>query len=71
MGLISKEIQAHNEEKKKFKNTSLFIPGGQSTQLIVGTSKENDFDILNLTENLYNILLPVRVDTMAIQILIK
>jgi putative DNA modification/repair radical SAM protein len=54
MGLISKEIQAHNEEKKKFKNTSFFVPGGQSTQLIVGASKENDFDILNLTENLYN-----------------
>lgn len=54
MGLISKEIQSHTEETKKSKYSSFFVPGGQSTQLIVGATKENDFDILKLTENLYN-----------------
>jgi len=54
MNLISKEIQHTNEEKKIFKNASLFVPGGQSTQLIVGATKENDIDILNLSESLYN-----------------
>lgn len=54
MDLISKEIQHNNEDKKRFKNASLFVPGGQSTQLIVGATKENDFDILNLSESLYN-----------------
>ncbi len=54
MDLISKEIQHNNEDKKIFKSASLFVPGGQSTQLIVGATKENDFDILNLSESLYN-----------------
>lgn len=54
MNLISKEIQHRSEEKKIFKNASLFVPGGQSTQLIVGATKENDFDILNLSESLYD-----------------
>ncbi|SHI36633.1 putative DNA modification/repair radical SAM protein [Clostridium cavendishii DSM 21758] len=53
MNLISKEIKNNLEEKKKFKKASLFVPGGQSTQLIVGASREDDRDILNLSENLY------------------
>lgn len=70
MGLISKEIQAHNEDKKNFKNTSLFVPGGQSTQLIVGASKENNLDILNLTENLYNKFSLKRVYTSFMRFII-
>lgn len=54
MNLISKEIHSTLEDKFKYKKAPLFVPGGQSTQLIVGATKENDFDILNLSENLYN-----------------
>ena len=31
-----------------------FTPAGQSTQMIIGASKETDFDILGKTESLYN-----------------
>ena len=31
-----------------------FVPAGQSTQMIIGASKETDFDILNKSEHLYN-----------------
>lgn len=41
------------EEKRKFKNSKSFVPAGQSTQLIVGASPESDFDIINLSEKLY------------------
>lgn len=54
MALINSEIIASKENHKLFKNSPLFVPGGQSTQLIVGATEDNDFNILKLTENLYN-----------------
>ena len=30
------------------------VPGGQSTQLLVGATTESDFKIINLSQNLYN-----------------
>jgi putative DNA modification/repair radical SAM protein len=40
-------------EKPKIKSTPLFLPAGQSTQLIVGASPENDRHILRLADSLY------------------
>lgn len=54
MKTIKNNISINKYERKKFKNANLFVPGGQSTQLIVGASKETDLNILNLSENLYN-----------------
>lgn len=41
------------EDKKKHRKTPKFVPAGQTTQMIVGASPENDHMILNLTEALY------------------
>lgn len=41
----------------KFINTNKskkFVPAGQSTQMIIGASKESDLEILNKSENMYN-----------------
>ncbi len=54
MSFINKHIHNNKEEKIKYKNSPNFVPAGQSTQLIVGATKESDKDILNLSENLYN-----------------
>lgn len=54
MSLIKSNIATNEYERKKYKHSSIFVPGGQSTQLIVGATKDNDLNILNLTENLYN-----------------
>lgn len=51
---IRNNIIQNKEERKKFKNSSLFVPGGQSTQLIVGATDESDYKILNLTSSLYD-----------------
>ena len=40
--------------KKNIKSTPSFVPGGQSTQLIVGATPESDFKIINLSQNLYD-----------------
>lgn len=51
---IKNQIIINKEERRKYKNSSIFVPGGQSTQLIVGATKETDLNILTLSENLYN-----------------
>jgi putative DNA modification/repair radical SAM protein len=45
-------LDTYSSHKGKKKN-ELFVPAGQSTQLIVGASPERDLDILKLTEGLY------------------
>ena len=54
MKTIKNTITQKKYEIKKYKNSELFVPGGQSTQLIVGATKVSDLNILNLSENLYN-----------------
>lgn len=54
MNIIKNSILEHKDLKKNIKSTPLFVPGGQSTQLIVGATPESDYKILNLSENLYN-----------------
>lgn len=54
MKTIKNNIINHKEMKKNIKSTPLFVPGGQSTQLIVGATPESDFKIINLSQNLYN-----------------
>ena len=39
--------------KPKKRGSSLFLPAGQSTQLIIGASPESDFTVLKLSEALY------------------
>ena len=54
MKTIKNSIINHTELKKNIKSTPLFVPGGQSTQLIVGATPESDYKILNLTQSLYD-----------------
>lgn len=54
MKSIKENILISKGERKLSRKAPLFVPGGQSTQLIVGATKDNDLNILNLSENLYN-----------------
>ncbi|MGL4774252.1 MAG: putative DNA modification/repair radical SAM protein [Clostridium sp.] len=54
MSLIKNSIDEHSELKKNFRKAPLFVPGGQSTQLIIGATPEKDGQILNLSQNLYD-----------------
>lgn len=53
MSYIGTRIISNAEEKKKFRRAFSFVPAGQSTQLIVGASPENDLQIMRLSESLY------------------
>lgn len=50
---INQQIIRYKEERRTFKNTPTFVPGGQSTQLIIGATPETDLNILSLSEKLY------------------
>lgn len=53
MDFISRKILETADDRKKFKSSPIFVPAGQSTQLIVGATPETDLDILKLSEGLY------------------
>lgn len=49
----SKNVEKIMEYVKENKNKK-FVPAGQSTQMIIGATKESDLDIMNKSENMYN-----------------
>ncbi|GAU75520.1 putative DNA modification/repair radical SAM protein [Fusibacter sp. 3D3] len=51
MKLIKNQIDQHKFEKR---HKELFVPAGQSTQLIVGSTNETDYHIVKLSEALYD-----------------
>lgn len=53
MGLITTKINQNYENRRKFRSSPNFVPAGQSTQLIVGATSDNDINILTLSEALY------------------
>lgn len=54
MSLIHNEISRTIEDKRFCKNTPRFVPGGQSTQMIIGATPDSDKTILNVSQNLYD-----------------
>lgn len=53
MKYLDKAIVANRAEKKVFKKTPMFVPAGQSTQMVIGATPETDFQILYLSHFFY------------------
>ena len=53
MNFLTKSISGYQEEKKLIRSAPTFAPAGQSTQLVVGATPENDHRILQLADSLY------------------
>ncbi len=54
MSLITGEIARTIEDKKHFRSTPRFVPGGQSTQMIIGATPDSDKTILSTSQGLYD-----------------
>ncbi len=54
MKLIQQGVLENKEDRKKYRHAPRFVPAGQSTQMIVGATKETDQDILTMSSALYN-----------------
>lgn len=53
MEYIRNGILENRADLVKYRYAPTFVPGGQSTQMMVGASDETDYTILNLSEALY------------------
>lgn len=53
MRQIQNGIQANKNDLILYRNAPHFVSGGQSTQMIVGATGENDYQLLNVAESLY------------------
>ena len=54
MRQIQYGIKSNKNEIALYKNAPRFVPAGQSTQMIVGATPENDYQIMTIAEALYN-----------------
>ncbi len=53
MSYLSETIAGMKEQKKLIRSTPSFSPGGQSTQMVIGATPENDLTIMNRANDLY------------------
>ena len=53
MRFIQQGMLESAEDRKKFRSAPRFVPAGQSTQLIIGATPDNDHQILTLASALY------------------
>lgn len=53
MRLVQNRMTENKQEIVAYRNAPRFVPAGQSTQMIIGATPENDFQILNVAEALY------------------
>lgn len=53
MTYLKTEIAGHQEEKKRNPKAPVFAPAGQSTQMVIGATVENDLQILGMADHFY------------------
>jgi predicted DNA-binding helix-hairpin-helix protein len=54
MKFLKGAIEENRAEKKVFKKTPMFAPAGQSTQMVIGATPENDMQILWMANQFYD-----------------
>jgi len=50
---IKQQIIETKEAKQKFRETPAYVPAGQTTQLMVGATRDSDYSIIRVSEALY------------------
>lgn len=53
LAFVNQQMTAFKEERKIIKHTPLFVPAGQSTQMVVGATPENDYEIMSVANTFY------------------
>ncbi|MGV0830966.1 putative DNA modification/repair radical SAM protein [Empedobacter brevis] len=54
LGVIHQQMKEFNAERKLIKSTPTFVPAGQSTQMVIGATPENDMQIMYTANQYYN-----------------
>src|SRR5690606_6346074 len=50
---VNSKLIQYREEKKLIKSVPSFVPAGQSTQMVIGATPENDYEIMQVAANFY------------------
>lgn len=53
MGFVKNKLMEYKSERKIIKNVPKFAPAGQTTQMIIGATDENDFQIIKVADHFY------------------
>jgi predicted DNA-binding helix-hairpin-helix protein len=53
MNYLKEKIAGYKQERQHSQKAPLFAPSGQSTQLVIGATPENDLHVLHLADDLY------------------
>lgn len=53
LAFVQNQIEEYKVESKLIKHTPLFVPAGQSTQMVIGATPETDLEIMNVAQNFY------------------
>ena len=53
LAFIKEQIAAHKDEKKIIKSSPSFVQAGQSTQMVIGATPENDMEIMHAADTYY------------------
>ena len=53
MRQVQNRMEENRQEIALYRSAPRFVPAGQSTQMIIGATPENDFQILSVAESLY------------------
>lgn len=53
MRQVQNRMEENRNELALYRNAPRFVPAGQSTQMIIGATPENDFQIVSVAESLY------------------
>lgn len=53
MNQVRREIGGYLEDRRHFRHTPAFAPGGQSTQMIVGAIPDTDYQLMHAASKLY------------------
>ncbi len=53
LAFVNQQMQVFKADKKLIKHTPQFVPAGQSTQMVIGATPENDFEIMSVANEFY------------------
>jgi putative DNA modification/repair radical SAM protein len=53
LAFVQENIQAYKADKALIKHTPTFVPAGQSTQMVIGATPENDYEIMTVADTFY------------------
>lgn len=53
LAFVNEQMQAYKTESSLIKHTPVFVPAGQSTQMVIGATPETDFEIMQVANEFY------------------